>query len=284
MGRRVFTRKQFFARGGTKKELEWGVTKGRWVHVVQGFYAEGPKPPTPLDVALARMLSADGMASSLPAAKLYDLDGIVVPKTPLPRRRRVPLSPEPVLVDGFWCTNGLQTLVDIAPLVDDLVWEQALESALQKGLLKLEELVDVVPLLVASRTAGSPRIRRVLALRPPNAPPTESMLETLMVQLARVTDGVPEPRRQVVVEDEHGGFVARVDLAWPDHGGFGELDGEQHKNQPVYDAVRETNVAIATGWLCGRFSWTEVRWNPVPTGRRLAKFIASARRRGPRDW
>ena len=104
-----------------------------------------------------------------------------------------------------------------------------------------------------------------------------------MVQLARGTPGVPEPERQVVVNDEHGTFVARVDLAWPGDGGFCELDGEQHKGQPVHDAVRQTNVAIATGWLCGRFSWTEVRWNPVPTARRLTRFIATARSRARGD-
>ena len=126
-------------------------------------------------------------------------------------------------------------MVDIAPLVDDLVFEQALESGLFKDLLKLEELEDVVPLLTKSRTAGSPRIS-VLALRPPGAPPTESLLETLAVQMARVTPGVHEPTRQLVVEDGDGGFVNRIDLSWPDVGGFGELDGQQHKGQPVYDA------------------------------------------------
>jgi hypothetical protein len=172
-------------------------------------------------------------------------------------------------------------MVDLAPLVDDLVWEQALESGLRKGLFKLEELESLVPLLTKSRTAGSPRIKRVLALRPPGAPPTESLLETLMAQLARETPGVPEPARQVVVEDEHDEFVARVDLAWPEIGGFNELDGEGHKDQPLYDAVRQTNVVIATGWLPGRFTWTEVRLNPIPTARRLAKWIETCRGRWP---
>jgi hypothetical protein len=283
VARRLFSTREFLASGRTEKELRWGVRKGFWVSVVRGFYADGPEPPGPFEIALARMLSADGMESGLVGAKLHGFDGIVIPTVEMPRRRRVAISPEPVLVDDVWCTDGLQTLVDIASLVDDLVFEQALESALYKRRLKLEEFVDLIPLLAASRTAGAPRIKRVLALRPTGAPPTESLLETLMVQLARQTPGVPEPTRQLVIEDEDGDFVARVDLAWPDDGGFGELDGQHHKDQPVYDAVRQTNVAIATGWICGRFTWNEVRRNPVTTGRRLVKFIARGRNRRPRD-
>ena len=283
MARKFFTTKQFLARGHTERELRDGLAKGRWVRGAHGLYFEGAEPLDNYFRALASMVSSDGKISSLVAAQHFGLDSIVIPACPLARRRRVPVSPEPILVNGIWCTNGLQTMVDIAPLVDDLTYEQILESALRKELLNIDELIDLVPSLTKSRTAGSPRIKRVLALRPSGAPPTESLLETLMVQLARTTPDVPEPQRQVVVHDQDGKFVARVDLAWPDEDGFCELDGEQHKDQPVYDAVRQTNVAIATGWLCGRFSWTEVRWNPVPTGRRLARFIATARSRRSRD-
>ena len=81
------------------------------------------------------------------------------------------------------------------------------------------------------------------------------------------------------MRDAYDQFVARVDLAWPELGLFLELDGERHKGQPVYDANRETAIVAATGWLCGRFSWTEVRHNPVPTARRLARIVEQARRR-----
>src|SRR3954454_14910020 len=112
----------------------------------------------------------------------------------------------------------LQTMLDLAITLDDLGWEQALESALRKQLITLADL-DVA----AGR--GAPRIRRVLALRPTGAPPTESLLETLMVQLARTVPGLGPPVRQFEVFDEHGQFVARVDLAWPELGLFVELDG-----------------------------------------------------------
>ncbi len=283
MHRKLFTTQQFLATGRTEMELRWGEKKGWWTRLIRSVYGEGAQPPTPFELALAHGLASERPVGGLVAAKMHGLDGIAIPESGIPRRRTAPVSPEPVLIDGIWCTNGLQTMIDLAALVHPLVWEQANESALHKGLFKIDEELSLLPVLSASRTAGAPLMRKMLSLRPPNAPPTESLLETLTVQLARRTPGVPEPTRQHVIRNEHDQFVARVDLTWPDEGAFTELDGEHHKDQPVYDANRQTEVAIVTGWLCGRFSWTEVRWNPASTGRRLVRLLATARRRPRRQ-
>jgi hypothetical protein len=124
-------------------------------------------------------------------------------------------------------------------------------------------------------------MRRVLAVRPDGAPPTERLLETLMVQLAREVGCLPEPTRQHEIVDSHGAFVARVDLSWPELGLFLELDGQHHEGQPVHDARRETAVVAATGWLPGRFTWHEVVRVPRTTARRLAALAEQARRRPP---
>ena len=85
--------------------------------------------------------------------------------------------------------------------------------------------------------------------------------------------------RQHLVENKHGDFVAKVDLCWPDLGIFIELDGQQHKDQPVYDARRQTAVSAATGWLCGRFTWKEVVELPTTTVRHLAELVEQAQAR-----
>jgi very-short-patch-repair endonuclease len=91
--------------------------------------------------------------------------------------------------------------------------------------------------------------------------------------------GFGPPTRQLRIYKRDGEFVARVDLCWPEIGLFIELDGQQHKGQPVYDAIRQTAVIGATGWLCGRFTWSEVvRFRRVTT-RRLAEVVDQARRR-----
>ena len=93
-----------------------------------------------------------------------------------------------VTVGGLPCTDGMQTLRDLAPSLSDLVWEQALESALRKRLTSVD----------ASTRCGPCGSARVLALRPPGAPPTESLLETLMVQLTRTVPGPARARAAAV--------------------------------------------------------------------------------------
>jgi hypothetical protein len=159
-------------------------------------------------------------------------------------------------------------------LLDDSHWEMANESGLHERLYTVANLEALLPVLSSQRFAGTARIRRVLALRPDGAPPTESALETLMVQLIRTVPTMPEPTRQLRIYDRYGVFVARVDLCWPELGIFIELDGQGHKGQPVYDAIRQSNVTAATGWLCGRFTWAEVNSFPRDTARRLAERVA----------
>jgi hypothetical protein len=284
--RRLFTTAEAAALGITQAELRWGERTGRWRRVWRGVYGEGPENPTPLDEACAVVVATGGTASGHVAGVLLGLDSVRL-RGPdvslLPNRshhrpgvRRRHLQPHRIVtVDGIRCTDGFQTLVDLAPTLSDLVWEQALESAFRKHLTCPEQFVEAMPGLSRARTPGRGRISRVLDLRPPGAPPTESLLETLMVQLARTVPGLPDPVRQLAIEEAH----ARVDLAWPHRGLFIELDGQHHLGQPVYDASRETAVVAAMGWLCGRFTWTEVVHTPASTARRLAALAGRARAR-----
>jgi hypothetical protein len=249
----------------TPDALRWAVEKERIRSVGRGVYAVGAKPLTALDWARAAVLRCGGEARGNLAGVLHGLDSVRLEGRPT-RRDRLP-DHMVVVLGGVRCADGLTAMADLAWSLDDLTWEQAMESALRKRLTTVEGLAAV----------RSARIRRVLALRPPGAPATESLLETLMVQLARGVPEVGELVRQHEVRDEDGGLIARLDLSRPDLGFFFELDGEQHKDQPVYDAMRQTAVVAATGWLPGRFTWTEVTRFPASTKRRLAALAAQAR-------
>jgi len=284
--RRLFTVREASARGVTRAQLRWALKTGKVSLIERGVYLVG-QDPTPPECAVGAVLATRGVASLTLAASLLKLDSIVlrqpfvtVPPTGNGRRSEVRRSCLPseriIVVEGIRCTDGLQTLLDLAPLVSDVTWQQVLESALRKRLTTIAALEAA---LAQPRQVGASRIRRVLGLRPPNAPSTDSLLETLMVQLAREVPDVPAPDRQVLITNLHGGFVARVDLAWPDLGLFTELDGQHHKDQPVYDASRETAVVAATGWLCGRFTWAEVVYHRHHTIRRLVDLVDQARRR-----
>lgn len=287
-------RSQFFTAeesGLSRSQLRWGEHEGRWRKAAGTVYVIGPDVPTPLDRALAVAVATGGTASGSLAGVLFGLDSIVLRQPDVTvtsgrshartRIRRRELPPDRVTkVFGFPCTDALQTLIDLAAEVSDDVWEQALESALRKRLVTVDALEAELPELGRARVPGTRRIRSVLERRPVGAPPTESLLETLFLQLARRVPGLGEPVRQLVITDAYGEFVARLDLAWPELGMFSELDGQQHRGQPVYDARRETAVVAATGWLPGRFTWDEVTRHPVATARRLEAVVRQARGRG----
>ncbi|MGI8983137.1 MAG: DUF559 domain-containing protein [Acidimicrobiales bacterium] len=268
--------------GLTRSALRWAEQQGRWQRVDRGIWAQGPDKVSELDRARAAVMATGAVASHHLAGVLYGLDSVPLDGTWMtlpvtagsgrPRACRRNLVVDRIgSVAGLPCTDGLQTVGDLAASLTDAAWEQAVESALRKRLTTVDALLSVT----SGRAAGAVRARRVLERRPAGAPPTESVLETLMVQLARTVPGLAEPVRQLWIEAAR----ARLDLAWPQLGLWVELDGQHHRDQPVYDARRETAVVAATGWLCGRFTWTEVVHTPNSTARRLAALADQARRR-----
>ncbi len=272
--------------GMTRAQLRHGEATGRWVRLGRANYRYGPEPATELDRCLGPVMAAGAAAGGCVAGVLLGFDSVALagPDLSVPvgtsnarkGARRRDLFAGTVLVGGVVCTSPLQALVDLALRLDDLQWEQALESALRKRLVTVTELEAWLPELWRRRTPGTARIRRVLALRPEGAPPTGSLLETLFVQLRRQVSGASEPRRQVEVCNAHGETVASVDFAWPELGLFIELDGEHHLGQPVHDARRETAMVAATGWLVGRFTWIELKHHPIATARRLEELLRRA--------
>ncbi len=278
--RKLFTPNEFMATGQSRGDLRWATRSGAVTRVIRGVYGEGPDEVSDFDVAHAHMIRDNTPAWGLVAARLLALDAVLDVPLCEPRRHRAPdLGGDPITVDGRLCTSGLQTMVDLATILDDERWEQANESALHRGLFRVDDELALLDGLSRRRMPGVARMRRVLALRPPGAPPTESRLETLVVQVCRQAEGVPEPTRQRVVRNQHDEFVARVDLSWPELGAFKELDGQGHAGQPVYDASRESAIVAATGWLCSRMTWREVYDNRQWAARRISAVIAQARRR-----
>jgi hypothetical protein len=53
-------------------------------------------------------------------------------------------------------------MIDLAADLDDLGWEQALESAIRRRLTTIGDIERAVPALGAARIAGTARIRRAL--------------------------------------------------------------------------------------------------------------------------
>lgn len=282
--REMFSTADARARGVSRSALHRSVRAGRVVDLGYGMYGEGSDAATFLERSVAAARARCAAVGGCAAGEYLGLDSVVadcvdfvVPEAANnlrggARRRR---GAEVIEVGGVCVTTGTQTLIDLAARLDDASWEQALESALRKQLTSIPAIEARLSEMSRARTPGVRRIRRVLALRPSDAPPTESLLETLAVQLFRA-EGFPDPQRQVVVVTRNGSFVARVDLAWPELGVFVELDGEHHRDQPVYDANRQNRVQGATGWLCARFTWTQIVKHGKASARELRDLLAQA--------
>src|SRR5688572_12595541 len=127
--RRLFTIDQVRS---TSDALRWAVEKQRVTSVGRGVYAMGPEAPTALDRARADVLRSGREARGHLAGVLHGLDSVYLDGRPT-RRDRLP-DGWVVELGGVRCANGLTTMIDLARTLDDLTWEQALESALRKGL------------------------------------------------------------------------------------------------------------------------------------------------------
>ena len=130
--RRLFTTADAEDQGISDSALKWGEKAGRWRRIQRGVYGEGPTEPNALDRERARVLACNGIASGNLVGVMLGLDSVQLDGRPL-RRRDLDES-RIRRIAGMRCTNGLQTILDLAATMDDLTWEQALESVLRRGL------------------------------------------------------------------------------------------------------------------------------------------------------
>ncbi len=214
--------------------------------------------------------SPRSVASHRAAALLWGLDGIevdavdvTVPHGVSLRRGIVHRSDdlagfEVTEREGIPCTDPTRTLIDLGAVVGDDVVERALESALRRRLTSLPRLGWRLEQVARRGRPGPPALRRVLARRPPGAPPTESELETLFLQCLRAA-GVPPPVRQHRIQLPDGSWI-RLDDAYPDALAFVELDGwATHGTREAFRRDRRRqNQAVIIGWKPLRFTWADV--------------------------
>ncbi|WP_457206368.1 hypothetical protein [Nocardioides sp. P5_C9_2] len=96
---------------------------------------------------------------------------------------------------------------------------------------------------------------------------------------------LPRPVPQVVIRDENGREVARVDFAWPDLKVFLEFDGrikyerfrragETLEQYLMREKRREEMVCLLTGWTCIRITWADLE-RPAATAQRIRSLLSS---------
>lgn len=263
----VFSTEQALAVNVTTRMLNHhSRSGGRWRRVAARVYEVLAQPADWRRPLMAALLwgGPEAVLCGRSAADLLDLDGIDrhVVEFYLPNGRKHPpwkvhrgRPPSVVTTKRLRHTDPLQTLRDLARALDADHVERAVESALRR------KLVDEATL------RSEPLLRKVMARRPKGAAPTESELETRMLQLLRKVD-IPEPVRQ------HPVGRARLDLAFPDVGLAVECDGKEVHTDPValfYDRHRQNGVVGRGAWTVLHYTWHDVVDHPLDTARKVAE-------------
>jgi hypothetical protein len=193
--------------------------------------------------------------SELPAelirSEACDVDGIVIHRARL-------RDDEICFVRGMPVTTPARTVFDLGR-----------RSRLETAIIRVDALanatgikpVDIERVAEYRRGArGIVQLRRVLNLMDGGA---ESPQET-RTRLLLIAAGFPKPQTQIVVVDEYGEFVGRVDMGWAEWKVGVEYDGPQHWTDPEQQARDIDRLAelAAQGWVIVRVSRDLLRYRP----------------------
>lgn len=211
-----------------------------------------------------RGVVAGNSAAALLGAKWVsrDLDAELVHDNRKPPARLVvhtdTLKPDEVVaVDGIAVTGPARTAFDIGRRTESrLLGLQRLDALANATAVGIDDVVAVIAAHPGAR--GLNRLRRVLPLVDGGA---ESPQET-RTRLALIDAGLPRPETQIMVYDEYGEFVARVDMGYRDLRVGIEYDGPQHWTDPEQrqrDIDRHWAL-VALGWVIIRVSADLLRY------------------------
>ena len=170
------------------------------------------------------------------------------------RVRRTAAGSRLVRVGGWRCTSRVDTAVELIRHgdVDDAVI--TLDRVVSEGLVPLLDVREAVEALPPGSRGGA-MARKVAALADGHAQsPQETRLRLLLVRA-----GLPAPVAQYRIFDDEG-FVARVDLAYPELRLAIEYDGLWHaERQAFLDDRRRQNRLAAAGWFVLHLTLDDLR-------------------------
>lgn len=275
--------------GVAPHERHYRLRIGRWISVHEGAYRVAGTPVTWRGQVLAACWAGGvrAVASHRSAAELWELpgrDGRAIELT-CPRRRRarhdgVIVHESRVLeivdhtcLDGIPVTTAARTIFDLISVRGSSTVDLAIDSALRRGLVSLDELASTLARLTRRGRAGVAAFRELLDQRSSLAE-TESEGEQRLLRLI-VRLGLPRPVTQYEIRDDDGHVVARVDFAYPDLKIAIEYDSYAHhvgKAALVRDGARR-NAIVSLGWLPITATAADLR----DGGRRLAVDVRRAR-------
>ena len=283
----VFTRTDALRTGYSAKAIRHRLAAGTWQRLFRGVYADADLARTPRLMAAAALLTlpASAVISHQTAAALWALPvevaGEVHATVPVGSGRQ-PVSGlvlhwatlSAADVDrpaGIQATSAVRTVLDLARTLPCLAAVVAADAAIHAGLVRLDELGAGLAALTGQHGVGT--ARHVVALADPGA---ESPMETEL-RLLLVAADLPRPRTQVPIRDGAGRFLARVDLAYPEHHLAIEYDGyAAHSDRRAFrDDRRRQNDLVRAGWDLLRYTAADVRRRPAQIVAEVAERLAA---------
>ena len=241
----------------------------RFSRVYRDVYMPKAQPLTPIARAKAAWLWAgrDATLGGLSAAAMHGskwidpqapadlfrigdaVDGINIHRDNL-------ISEEVCVTGGIPTTTPARTAFDLGrrdTLERAVMRLDALANAVR---LKTSDVVDVIERHAGAR--GIVQLRRAVELMDAGA---ESPQET-RTRLLLIAAGFPRPTTQILVYNEFGDFVGRIDLGWPEWNVGIEYDGPQHwKDSEAHARTIERIADLeAEGWIIVRLSRDILRY------------------------
>jgi very-short-patch-repair endonuclease len=251
--------------GLSDRQIEARIAHERWLRIYRDVYRITGAPVTWEGQLLAACWAGGSraVASHRSAAELHRFPGrirtfveITCPRWRRARHENVVVHEtaalEPIdltIVRGIVTTTPARTLFDLGGVHRAGLVELALENALRRGLTTEAELAATVKRLSRSGRPGGPVLRQLLEARAPDRRPTESEMETRLLQAIRA-HGLEEPVAQFEVW-QGAAFIGRVDAAYPEAKIAIEYDSDEfHSGRAAMgrDRSRRHRLLVA-GWL-----------------------------------
>ncbi|MGH2748496.1 MAG: hypothetical protein ACRDKB_11290 [Actinomycetota bacterium] len=261
----VLSLEQALAAGLTKSGIRRRKQSGLWEVGLPGTLLFTTAPESWLRRVMTGVLHAGpcAVAGGRTAGGLLGLDGI--PRREIEvlfvdgRRRRRPTGiivhrtvhledRDVVYCAGIPTASPARTLLDLGAMVGEKTLRRAAISAIDKKLVTVSQLNDVLQRYGKPGRPGTAALRRVTRRLAGEGVLTDSELEDRVLEVIR-NEGLPEPKRHY---DIHvGDFrIGEVDFAYPTLKLAIEADGyEFHSSKPDFYRDRHRwNSFVAAGW------------------------------------
>jgi hypothetical protein len=237
-----------------------------WVHIHEGIFRMPGSTATWKGTLRAASLAASPPCgiSHRSAAGIYELPGarcdiVEVTCTRWLRARRSGVivhertridAADIHEVDGLPVMRPERVILELAGLRPSSKYiESVIQAARRKRLVTYDSTMEMFNRNARRGVRGVAALRTALEIWNPESRPTESEMETLLIQVLR-DQGCPEVVTQFSVLDRHGAFVARVDAALPEWRIAIEYDSKQEHSDEFQIARdgRRRNRIIAAGY------------------------------------